>query len=62
MNKRITIRNRVTDMLHLFHPIIAAPTLLWGDLALAKKALRQGSASFTPSLNHQRGSGSATDV
>ena len=48
-----TMRTRLTDMLHLEHPLIMAPMFLVSNVAMVKEGMRCGVAGCIPALNYR---------
>jgi nitronate monooxygenase len=46
------LRTRLTDPLHLEHPLIMAPMFLVSNAAMVKEGLRAGMAGCIPALNY----------
>ena len=47
------MRTRLTDMLHLEHPLIMAPMFLVSNVAMMKEGMRCGVAGCIPALNYR---------
>jgi nitronate monooxygenase len=47
------MRTRLTDMLHLEHPLIMAPMFLVSNVAMVKEGMRCGVAGCIPALNYR---------
>jgi nitronate monooxygenase len=47
------MRTRLTDMLHLDHPLIMAPMFLVSNVAMVKEGMRCGVAGCIPALNYR---------
>ena len=47
------MRTRLTDMLHLEHPLIMAPMFLVSNVAMTKEGMRCGVAGCIPALNYR---------
>ena len=47
------MRTRLTEMLHLEHPLIMAPMFLVSNTALVKEGPRDGIAGCIPALNYR---------
>jgi nitronate monooxygenase len=45
------MRTRLTDMLHLEHPLIMAPMFLVSNVAMVAEGMRSGVAGCIPALN-----------
>ena len=48
-----TMHTRLTDMLHLEHPLIMAPMFLVSNVAMTKEGMRCGVAGCIPALNYR---------
>ena len=48
-----TMRTRLTEMLHLEHPLIMAPMFLVSNVAMTKEGMRCGVAGCIPALNYR---------
>ncbi len=47
------MRTRLTELLHLDHPLIMAPMFLVSNTAMVKEGLRAGIAGCIPALNYR---------
>lgn len=45
------MRSRLTDLVHLDHPLIMAPMFLVSSVAMVKEGMRCGLAGCFPALN-----------
>ena len=47
------MRTRLTDLLHLEHPLIMAPMFLVSNVAMVAEGMRAGVAGYIPALNYR---------